>query len=624
MCGIAGYFGDGEEADLSRMVATIAHRGPDDEGIFRDPELGLNLAHRRLSIIDPGDGQQPMSTPERDLVVIFNGEIYNHIDLRKDLEKSGCVFRTDHSDTEVLLHAYREWGMDFVERLNGMWAFAIFDRPKRRLLLSRDRFGQKPLYYATPTPGSLVFGSELTAVMAHSRVETGLSQQALRKYFAYGYVPAPGSIIRGIHKLPAGHQLVFEASHPRPHLSRYYEFCLESDPADARAPDVERLGEELLERLDRAVERRMMADVPLGVFLSGGIDSSAIAQSAASQRPAGALATFAIGFEDASFDESVLAEQVARQLGTRHRMTRFSPEALWEVASEVAAGLDEPMGDSSILPTYLLCRDASRHVRVALGGDGADELFAGYDPFRALQAAEAYARVVPRPLHRAIRMLASRLPTAYHNISFDFKIKRTLAGLGHDRRLWNPIWMGALGPAELAELLAEPIDLEDLYSEAIDAWEACASDSLVDQTLQFFTRLYLQDGILTKVDRASMLNGLEVRSPFLDRDLVDFARRIPSALKLRRGQTKWILKHALRNRLPASVRMRAKKGFGVPVAQWFREGRLGFEGLSNPRLLDGVFHQRALREHRGGRADHRLYLFNQWLLCSWLDRHAEN
>ncbi len=623
MCGFAGFVGSGDQGDLRRMVSALEHRGPDAEGTSCDEALRVYLGHRRLSIVDLAGGRQPMWSADDQLGVVFNGEIYNHGELRAELEKLGHCLRSDHSDTEVLLYAYREWGSGFVERLNGMWAFALFDRRRRRLLLSRDRFGQKPLYYAQgtgPNGGDLAFASELTALTRHSRVETRLSTRAIQKYFAHGYVPAPESIYEGIRKLPAGANLTWDIGRSRSRVERYWDFRLEpAEPADARREA--QLDEELRQHLSRAVSRRMVADVPVGVFLSGGIDSSAITALATRDGAAGDLQTFSIGFDDTSFDESASAQRAAEWIGTRHHCTRFSRDDLQALAPEIAERLDEPMADPSLLPTHLLCRVAAEQVKVALGGDGADELFAGYDPFRALGLARAYAAVVPQPVHRAIRMLAARFPVAHRNMSLGFRLNRTLAGLSHARKLWNPVWMGPLAPEEVAELLEEPVCEEDLYSEAIEAWEACAGGCLVSQTLQFYTQLYLQNDILTKVDRASMLHGLEVRSPFLDRDLVEFIRRLPQSQKIHHGRTKVILKRALGPVLPHEIRHRAKKGFGIPIGAWFRDGDLEFGPRDRRLQLLAAFLEGRLAQHRSGRADHRLYLFSHWLLQRWTAAH---
>jgi asparagine synthase (glutamine-hydrolysing) len=362
-----------------------------------------------------------------------------------------------------------------------------------------------------------------------------------------------------------------------------------------------------------------MSDVPLGIFLSGGIDSSAIAAFAANV-PSGQLSTFSIGFNEPSFDESATRALLRRSWA--HGIAREILDLDKSVAlmDDIVARLDEPLDDGSLLPTYLLSDFTRRHVTVALGGDGGDELFAGYDPFRALRKAQLYAKLVPKPLHAGIRHLAARLPVSHANISFDFKVKRTLMGLSHPPKLWNAVWMSALEPRDIDELFGEPTPIEELYSEAIESWDRCRQPNIVDRALQFWTNLYLQDGILAKVDRASMLNSLEARSPFLDVEFVDLARRIPWQLKLRGGQTKWILKKALAPLLPPAIIERSKKGFGMPIGRWLIEGRFKFDPADAGPLLDPKFIARKFAEHRAGRADHRLFLWTCGLFARWQRR----
>ena len=617
MCGIAGFAGAGNVDDLRCMTQALAHRGPDAGGSAVDPDHAVWLGHRRLVVVDPEGGEQPMWSADRSVVVVFNGEIYDAPELRKELENRGCAFRSHHSDTEILIHGYLEWGPEFVERLNGMWAFALWDRRRRRLLLSRDRFGQKPLYWAQ-RPGLIAFASELEALANHSKIERAVSQEALRKYFAYGWVPNPASMLQGVHKLPAGANLEIALPDGAPLVRRWWEFRLEPEPP---ARSLKALGEELRERLDRAVARRLVADVPLGVLLSGGIDSSALAHFAAARLEPGELRTFAVGFEEGSFDESACAERAAQHVGSQHHCASFSMRAAREILPGIADRLDEPLGDASLMPTYLLCGTTRRHVTVALGGDGGDELFAGYDPFRALHLANLYQRIVPRPVHTAIRLLVARLATSHRYMSFEFRLKRTLRGLTHPPALWNPVWLGPLEPRELSDFLAEPVDVEEVYAEAIAAWESCDGGHPVDRTLQFFTRLYLQDDILAKVDRASMLNSLEVRSPFLDIELVDFVRRLPHTYKLRRGTTKFLLRRALRGLLPREILERPKQGFAMPIGQWLEGGLPPFDHIEPIAYGTAArFLQERLQEHRSGRADHRLFLYPHWLLSRWLAR----
>ncbi len=513
------------------MTLLLAHRGPDESGTWQTTTPRVQLGNRRLAIVDLPGGHQPMTTPDGDLVITFNGEIYNQRELRAELQSLGHRFATDHSDTEVLLLGYREWGPDLLTRLNGMWAFAIYDAKRALLFCSRDRFGKKPFYYARQN-GAFVFASELTSLARHPSVPRNVSRRALQKYFAYGYIPAPLSIYDGVLKLPAGCSLYVDARSLDCRLEKYWDFVLEPFDDIPRKPE-EEWGEQLRELLDRAVKRRLIADVPLGVFLSGGIDSSAVTAFASRHVGEGNLKTFSIGFHEQSFDETAFGERVSAMFRTDHEIEMLSAERAREVVDDCLAKLDEPMGDSSLLPTSLLSGFTRQHVTVALGGDGGDELFAGYDPFLALKRAELYAAIFPRPIHAGIKALFDRWPVSHVNMSFDFKVKRTLRGLGYDRRFWLPVWMAPLDLAELEQLFSEPIEMEDLYSEAIEQWEACSQKDSVDKTLQFYTKLYLQDDILTKADRASMMHSLEVRAPFLDIEVVDFVRRIPSNYKLR-------------------------------------------------------------------------------------------
>jgi len=615
MCGIAGFVGAGDRETLARMTTRLAHRGPDDSGLWN--EGAVFLGHRRLSIVDLAGGHQPMATADGDLILIFNGEVYNHAELRAELKARGHIFQTDHSDSEVLLHGYREWGAKLPNRLNGMWAFALHDRKNAKLFCSRDRFGKKPFYYSAG-PAHFVFGSELTALIQHPRVPPNVSRRALQKYFAYGYIPAPLSIYENVFKLPGGFSLELDTTTLACRIERYWDLVLEPFEKIPANPE-EEWGEQIRELLDRAVQRRLISDVPLGVFLSGGVDSSAVTALAARHLPKGELKTFSIGFDEKSFDESEYARRVAEIFGTDHHMEKLSLDRAHSLLDECLERLDEPLGDSSLLPTYLLNRFTRQHVTVALGGDGGDELFAGYDPFRALHRARLYQSVFPRPIHQGIRALFERLPVSHANMSLDFKIKRTLRGLSYRPQLWLPVWMGSLDPVEIGELFDGPIDVEDLYSEAIERWEACPQTDLVDKTLQFYAKLYLQDDIMVKVDRASMMHGLEVRAPFLDIDFVDFARRIPSNYKLRGGVTKYILKKALAPLLPDDILHRSKKGFGSPIGPWFKNGTLRIDQPAHP-FLNASFVRRKVEAHLSGASDERAFLWNVHVLNRCLRR----
>jgi asparagine synthase (glutamine-hydrolysing) len=613
MCGIAGFVGAGEHADVHRMIDVLAHRGPDGEGVWIDQNSRVFFGHRRLSILDIAAGSQPMITLDEQLVVTFNGEIYNHAELRANLEARGHRFKTDHCDTEVLLYGYREWGPGLLEKLNGMWSFAIYDRAKGEVFLSRDRFGKKPLFYYSDDH-SFVFASELTALRLHPAVPENVDPEALQKFFAYGFIPAPWALLARVKKLPAGHWMKVAVQGLRCEIRKYWEF--ELDPFETIPQHPERTwGEELVQRLDEAVRCRLQADVPVGVFLSGGIDSTAIATLAARHHPS--IETFSIGFEERSFDEREFARLGAETANTRHHEEVLSPERYLNWALATAGKLDEVMGDSSILPTALVSKLAREHVTVALSGDGSDELFAGYDPFRALKPARLYSAVTGGKVNRTIRALAERLPVSHANMSLDFKLKRMLRGLSYTKQYWLPAWMGPLDPQEIGDLFGSKPDPEELYAEAIAAWNHPSAKNDVDRTIQFYVRLYLQDDILVKTDRASMMHRLEARCPFLDINVVDFARRIPASYKLRGGVTKYILKEAVRGLIPDRIIDRPKKGFGIPIGNWFKNGDLNLSSSAVPKEMDWSWVNRRLADHRAGRRDDRAMLW-----CAWLLQHS--
>ena len=609
MCGIAGFFGAGDAAVLQRMTARITHRGPDEAGTLIESQHGVHLGFQRLAILDIAGGKQPMTTSDGALTVVFNGQIYNHRELRTQLAARGARFVTDHSDTEVLLHGWREWGAELTNRLNGMWAFALYDRDARQVFFSRDRFGKKPLFYFAGA-NVFAFASELTALRAHPDVPAALSERALRKYFAYGYVPAPLTFLENVYKLPAGHSLTLDLATHAHRVERYWQY--RAEPADYEAGREDALIEEFGAKLDAAVARRLAADVPVGCFLSGGIDSSIVTALAVRHAGYERIKAFSIGFEEASFDETRYARLVAQHVGADHQIETLSVQRALDILPDLAARLDEPIADSSILPTYLLCQHARKQVTVALGGDGADELLAGYDPFRALRYARWYEKLMPKALHRGVSLAVAKLPVSHRYMSLDFKLKRTLRGLDHPAHLWLPVWMAPLAPSELDTLFRAPVDLEDVYSEAIDAWDNSACADPVERTIAFYIRLYLQDDILVKVDRASMLHSLEVRAPFLDIELVDFLRRLPSRMKLRGSTSKWILRRYAETLLPREVLTRSKQGFAVPIGAWLRDQRLPpAAALANPD-----FWSASSEQHRSGRADQRLSLWGHWILST--------
>jgi asparagine synthase (glutamine-hydrolysing) len=615
MCGITGFVGPGDGNDLARMMSALAHRGPDGAGTHCEPDAGLYLGHQRLAIVDVADGAQPMWNASGSICVIFNGEIYNHRALRAELESLGHKFRTDHSDTEVLIHGYCQWGEDLPARLNGMFAFCIYDRLARKLFLSRDRMGEKPLYYAQQ--GKLfAFASELTAITRHTAFSSRLRRTSLQKLLAYGFLPAPNAILEDCAKLPGGWSMSFDLRSGTLRTWRYWQFQIETNAAWMERPEGE-LVEELRAHLFEAVRRRLVADVPLGFFLSGGVDSSAIVAGARRHMPAGNIRTFTLGFSEPSFDESRQARQVAEALGVHNAVEYLDLDVARDTAPSLLARLEEPSCDASVLPTYLLSRFTRGHVKVALSGDGGDELFAGYDPFAALAPARLYSSLVPQPLHALLSGAARRLPVSNRNMSLDFKLRRTLTGLSYPPSMWNPAWLSPVDPAHMVDLMHDPMSAEELYSEAIGVWEAGGQKAVIDRSLEFYTRFYLQDDILTKVDRASMLCSLESRAVFLDNDVVDFCRRLPHQFKMRKGQRKYLLKKALEGVLPQHIINRPKKGFGIPTAKWLKT----MPAKPPLKPTPGVRMQKvaqAWADHRTGKADNRLFLWS-WLSLQSLE-----
>jgi asparagine synthase (glutamine-hydrolysing) len=614
MCGIAGFTGPFDQSTLRTMAHSVAHRGPDQEGFYYCSETGTHLAHRRLSILDIEGGAQPMWSADGKIGIVFNGEIYNHLDLRKFLVGKGHSFRSDHSDTESLIYAYREWGPEFVSKLNGMFAFCIFDRERQELFLARDRFGKKPLY-VSQTHNGIVFASELKSLLCHPDIVQEIDAVNLQKYFAYGFIPAPGSLYKNIQKLPGGSGLIYDIKQKRSRSMTYWKFRTSVDPNYATASEMD-IADELRTRLRTAVQRRLVADVPVGIFLSGGVDSATLLATACQTMDAAEIHTFSIGFTERQYDESWQAKKIAQYFGTKHSESILSVSAARDIADHVLAMLDEPMADSSLLPTYLLSRFARQSVKVALSGDGGDELFAGYAPFKALKPAHIYTRFVPLLARNMMRHLIERLPASEGYFSLDFKLKRTLQGLDYPESVWNPVWMSPLLPDEIAELTRQPVNFYDLYDDAIRVWNECESDDLVARSIEYYGQFYLQNDVLTKVDRASMMVGLEARAPFLDNEVVELASKLPSNLKFRHGKTKYILKKAMKGILPDDLLARPKKGFGIPLTSWLKSWPIDNFSAS---ICDPGMVQKLLHEHRAGRRDNRLSLWAWIVLKAHLD-----
>jgi len=559
MCGIAGLVNvAGARCDVpaieaaAAMAATLSHRGPDDTGAWESSDGRVALAHRRLSIVDLSPlGHNPMPAEDGRLWITFNGEIYNFRELRHELEADGYRFRSQ-TDTEVILAAYGRWGLDCVERLVGMFAFAIWDEPRRRLWVVRDRLGKKPLYYSH-IHGTLRFASELKAIVADGSVPRDIDGAAMRLYLRYGYVPSPRTIYATISKLPPAHFLLCENGAVS--VQRYW------DPIP-HALDRPSIGDVEAEAhlealLATAVRQRMIADVPLGGFLSGGIDSSLVV-AVMQEQSAAPVQTFTIRFDDPEFDEADAAAAVARHLRTDHHEATCDERQMLDVVDRLAGMFDEPFADSSAIPTYLVSKIARGSVTVALSGDGGDELFHGYPRYRMHDRA-AVALALPRGVRRAVAAGADRLPTR--------RLRRIADVLRSDDTDQYARFISWWRPEDIATLTGEPPPDGPAYADALSRTGGLDRE---DRAGLLDLVSYLPEDILTKVDRASMAVSLEVRAPLLDHRVVEFALGLPSSLKRRERTTKWLLRTLLYKRVPRALVDRPKMGFGVPLARWFR------------------------------------------------------
>jgi asparagine synthase (glutamine-hydrolysing) len=617
MCGLAGTFLHDAAAWpdrdlLQRMTGALRHRGPDGEGLHVEP--GIGLGHRRLAVIDPLGGEQPMSNEDGSVLVVFNGEIYNFEALREELQALGHVFR-NRCDTEAIVHAWESWGPDCLTRFAGMFAFALWDRRQRTLFLARDRLGKKPLYLAE-RPGALHFASEMGALAGVPGIDRTIDPRALEAYLAWGYVPDPDTIYRGVRRLPPAHALLLRAGEtPRPY--RWW-----APPAAARRVDAGEAAGELRRRLTRATAARLVADVPLGAFLSGGVDSGAVVATAAPLRTT-PLGTFTIGFEGEE-DETPLAALVSRRYGTLQHTERASATDMIEAARTAGALFGEPFGDSSAIPTATVCALARRHATVALSGDGGDEVFGGYRRYRWHVLVEGVRRFLPAGVRRqAIGRLAALYPKLDRAPRF-LRARHTLTELSLESALGYARTMQRSDTAERRALMSAPMRaalpgetpearIAALMAEAPDA-DPLLQAQLVD------LQTWLAGSMLVKVDRASMAHSLEVRSPFLDHELVEWGLSLPAALKLAGGQGKRILKAAMEPLLPAEILTRRKQGFAAELGPLLRreQARLRARLLGAPMLDSGLFDPRAIAtlidEHVAGRRDRAQPL---WLLLAF-------
>src|SRR5262245_10056747 len=640
MCGIVGIAdlvgtGRTDPGLVATMTDTLAHRGPDGACVVEvaaDQAAHLTFGFRRLSILDLGAGARAYADESDRFRVICNGEIYNDPELRRDLAARGHRFET-RCDSEVIPHLYEEHGLSFVDHLNGMFAFAIFDARENRLVLGRDRAGEKPLYYLEQD-GEVMFASEIKALLAHPRVSREPDLRALTRYLLYGYFPAPHTPFVGVRKLPAGHLLIAERGELRiePYwdLKRFF-------PAPGRRvdPTEEEATREVRRLLEEAVRLRLRADVPVGVFFSGGVDSSSIA-ALAMDLTGGPVPTFTLGFDDPDFNEADYARRAAAHFGTEHHELIVGEPQMLEALLMMARVLDEPLADASIVPTHLLSRFARRHVKVALGGEGGDELFAGYPTYIGDRLARWYM-ALPRPLRGLARRAVEAIPPAFNNVGTEYLLKKFVAGAELPQAVRHQVWFGAfpperqndlLAPAALAALDASPGPPNDPLAETRAIVDGLSIRHPLDALLATDFLMFLQDDLLTKVDRASMATSLEVRAPFLHHALVEYVASLPASMKLRRFTSKHILKRAMRDRLTREITDRRKRGFNIPMARFMHRGlapllrraldpeRVQSAGILRPEAVTTL-----LRDHMERRRDNGRLLWNLLMLQLWHSRH---
>jgi asparagine synthase (glutamine-hydrolysing) len=628
MCGICGIINYRNEMPvdrslLERMTHSMQHRGPDASGLYLNGHVGFG--HRRLSIIDIETGGQPMANEDKTIWIVFNGEIYNSPQLRTQMQQAGHKFSTA-SDTEVIIHAYEHFGQRCVDFLNGMFAFAIWDIKQKMLFVARDRVGIKPLFYAEIN-GAFLFGSELKTILANPNVPRRLDAVSLNQYLSFEYVPSPRSIIEGVRKLPPGYTLTLEKGSIR--LQQYWDLRIDrsENGRDRRTEAVCAL--ELGEILKESIRKELISDVSLGVLLSGGIDSSAVAAMMVAHCHDG-IKSFSVANEDPSFDESGYARLVARHLGTEHHVMTLTSRVMLDFLPGMGEYMDEPLGDSSFVPTFLLAEFARRKVKVVLGGDGGDELFAGYPTLQAHKFFNYYQRLVPRALrNHLVPRIVNALPVSFDYLSLDFRLRRFVTGQGAPPAIRHHLWMGSFNGEQRALLLGAQAEghMDDADEPVMHHLMASRARDPINQILYCDMKLFLEGDILSKIDRASMANSLEVRVPLLNPDMLAYVSGLPLRMKLGTFTTKRILRKAVEHLLPPRIIKRGKKGFNMPVAKWltgplrplaedmFSEERLKRRGLFNPAYV-----RQLMDEHLARRRDNRKLLWTLLAFELWSDR----
>jgi len=616
MCGIAGFIGKGDERNLLSMIGAIEHRGPDDRGHFlRD---GVGLAHARLSILDLSSaGHQPMWNDRKDVVVIFGGEIYNFQALKKEFNLEKKYHFQSKTDTEVILHLYEELGEECFKELDGMFAIAIYDFKENKLLLARDRIGEKPLYWGI-FGQTLIFGSELSALKIHPLVKYELNQKVLGQYLVREYVPTPHTIFEGIFKLEPGHYLVYEKD-------EVVKKSFWSIPTQVSKIGFKEAVDSLDKLLKKGVNERLVADVPVGIFLSGGIDSSTLAyyaQKVSDQK----IKTFSIGFDEESFDESIYANQVATFLSTDHYHKQISAKDSINALDRAISSMGEPLADPTIIPNLLLSEFTRSKVTVALGGDGGDELLAGYQTFQAEKVLSLYKILPSIVRNNLLDPLIKALPASDKNFGLSFKLQKFIEGANFPSLERHQRWLQAFSKEDLQDLLT----LKTYQSVAwIDPYTTCMGqeNSLPQGILNSYIYSYLMDGVLSKTDRASMHYALEVRAPFLGKEIVEFLTILPYEYKIRGFTTKYILKELMKDKLPKNIVYRKKRGFAIPISEWLKKDlkpllqeTLSRDKLSKQGIFNSDYVEKIIEEHMAGTKNHRQRLWTLFIFQLWHDK----
>jgi asparagine synthase (glutamine-hydrolysing) len=628
MCGIVGIVERDltrpvAEIDVQRMVRTLNHRGPDDEGSVLLP--GVGLAMRRLAIVDIAGGQQPFANEDGSMQVVANGEIYNFSQVKDALAARGHRFRS-RSDVEVLVHAYEEYGEAFLQKIHGMFALALWDGRRRALIAARDRAGEKPLYYTVTSEG-LRLASEIKALLSRPEVDRTIDHEALDEFLTYEYIIAPRTIFKAIHKLPPAHYLVYKDGQIT--VKRYWNAA----DVEVRAWSVDAAADALKETLGDAVRSQMMSDVPIGLFLSGGIDSSAVGIMLRDAPGSSAVSSFSMGFDDGSYNELPYAREVARMCGTAHHEGTVTPDVA-SLFDRLVVHLDEPFADVSLFPTFLVSQMAREHVKVALTGDGGDELFGGYDAYQAEALAGKWAGLMPEAATRAADAVLALVPPTDKKKGLVNKARRFVDGLAHaPASIAQYRWMTFLGADAKARLYTPAfrgaLASADVYRPVREALARMGHDDLLNRQLYADLSIYLADDILVKVDRMSMATSLETRAPFLDARVMELAFSMSGDLKIRGGTRKYILKQALRGLLPDHILDRQKEGFSIPMKQWLKrelkplmERLLAPERLAARGLIEPAETRRLIDEHCAGRDNHAHVLFSLMVFERWAEEFA--